>query len=119
MPLMIISKKPPKRHTVGIQMQEELFTITAKIAKAYHCESLSKLIRCLLLEKAVEFGYDIAGIENPTRGVRRDLASGDKEALEKFRKVGAKGRAVIARNRARRAAKIDNLRKEKEAELES
>lgn len=107
---------PPQRHIISAQVQEELYEIGHKIRKKYRLESLSKLLRCLLIEKARELGIDASGIENPSWGVRRDLASGDEIALEQTRRYLEKARAAKA---AKRAAKLDAIRKEKQSELES
>jgi hypothetical protein len=92
---------------IGLYMQEELHDVLQRILKKTNCESVSKFVRNAIFEKAIQLGIDVSGIENPTWGVRRDLAAGDPDALAQTRKAAEKARAA---RRARRDAAMDEAR---------
>ena len=102
-----IAKTPPRRITISLQIQYDIYTALKSIAKRHKIKSKSELIRIALLQLLESEGVDTTEIENPTWGVRRDIASGDENAIEQAKESVGKARAA---RRARREAAMDEAR---------
>lgn len=79
----------------GFTLSDDIFELLKEIQKKTNVNSASHVVRAMIISTAKALGIETSSVENPIWGARRDLQSGDPEALEKVRGYAANARQFI------------------------